>query len=198
MQPATPKNSRTRLFLFATLIVGGGAVLALGWGNWFSGVPSVTKPGLNYEPRGPIDTSGYQFFMGELKPWSGDASFEEIAKSWEKRGYRLIESIDDDLKTKKLADQQRIFALLFKATLFNYEGDPKRGYEELAKVRAEVQQSDVLAEKFLFTIIFAQGIVLIRLSPHHFCYQLAVFLTSVRHKPYGRTAAKPRQLAGWL
>ncbi len=144
------------------IAVAGTLGLLLGLGSWFSGPAVPSRPKVHYHPRGPVDTSGYTLFMGQLQAWSGDASLEEIAKAWEKGGTRLMERLDDDLKSKPMSKEERVFALIFRATLFNYEGKPTRGYEELAKLRAEVERDDLLAEQFLYTIIFAQGVTSLR------------------------------------
>ena len=171
MQLTSPKTSRAGLYVVAGLLLAGAVVvvLVLGRGTWFAGASSAPKPGLSYQPRGPLDTSGYNTFMSQLEPWSGDASFEEIASRWENHGYRLIERMDRDLKSKQMSDDDRIFSLLLRATLFNFEAEPTRGYEELTKLRAEVQRNDALAEKCLFTIIYYQGVTGLRRGENENC-----------------------------
>jgi hypothetical protein len=157
--------------LLVTLVVAGAAALALllPWTRWFAAAPSGPKPGLQYQPRGPVDVSGYKVFLQHLEPWSGDASADEIAKIWEKAGYRLIERIDRDVLANPLSDDHRVMAIFDKATLFNYEGEPKRGYEVLTQLRAEIEADDAVAEKFLFTIIYAQGITGLRRGEDENC-----------------------------
>ena len=137
--------------------------------TWFAS-PVVTKPALlTYQPRRQVDTSGYRWVVNKVTPWSPTASLEEVSKSWQGAGARLIEEIDRDLAKGGISDDMRLAALVTKATIFNYEGTPIRAGEILEQTRARVEGEDGLAEKWLFTIIYCQGITALRRGEDENC-----------------------------
>src|SRR5208282_1033431 len=60
-------------------------------------------------------------------------------------------------------DRGQLVALLnTKAILFNYEGEPNRGYEVLQEARSLVEADDRAARESLYTIIYLQGVTALR------------------------------------
>ena len=76
-----------------------------------------------------MDTSGFSWVANNLKPWWPTATLEEIRNIWQQPGRRIIGTIDADLADGGLSDDMRLAALITKATLFNYEGEPIRADE---------------------------------------------------------------------
>ena len=159
-------NAKT---LAALAAIGAAAALVLVWMFGFPATPAGPKPGLHYQPRAPLDISGYMIFMSELPPWSGDASLDEVAARWDKGGYRLIEQIDRELAAKPPSEEGLLLARYLKASLWNYEGDPSKGYEALKELRKDLERDDGAAEKWLFTIIYAQGVTSLRRGEDENC-----------------------------
>src|SRR5262249_6715581 len=84
-------------------------------------------------------------------------------------GQRNIARIDRELTSGTHSDSDRIQALLRKASLFMYEGQAKEAYQVLQQVRAEVEPSRALAGRWLYTIIFFQGVAGLRRGEHENC-----------------------------
>ena len=57
---------------------------------------------------------------------------------------------------------KRVVLLLSKATFFNFEGEPNRGYEVLQQARSLVEKNDEIAQKALYTVIYFQGVNALR------------------------------------
>src|SRR5205085_2763495 len=53
-------------------------------------------------------------------------------------------------------------ALLGKAMLLNFVGDPNRAYETLKQARSSAEESSEIAQEFLYTIIYFQGVNAVR------------------------------------
>jgi hypothetical protein len=167
-EPTTPRAAFPRwrlglgLALLAAVLVAAGIVLTR---------PSSRpeQKSLAYEPRKPMDTSGSSLVLGQLRPWGPDGSFDEMSKSWQEAGPRLLAAIDAELATPGMTDRLRVEPLLRKATVFNYEGEPKKAYEVLEQLRALVQRDPDLAEEWLFTIVYQQGVTALRLGENDNC-----------------------------
>ncbi len=167
----TAENSPLRRYvLLAVALLSGGAllVLALNLNTWFAEFPPI-KPGLRYQPRIAIDTSGFSTVAAAIQPWGGEASLEEVSQIWQKAGHRLIGQLDSRLAAGGPLDDSTAFTLLTKASIHNYEAEPTRAYEVLRQLRSQVAQDDVLSEKWLFTIIYMQGISSLRRGEDENC-----------------------------
>jgi hypothetical protein len=115
-----------------------------------------------YEPRRPVDTGGFSYFLAHLPPWKPDASLEEISKICSRLGYRDIEEIDRSLSELGKSDAQRFTLQVTKAILFNYEGEPNRAYEVLEQLRPWVENRETLERENRYTLIYLQGVTALR------------------------------------
>jgi hypothetical protein len=122
---------------------------------------SLAARGLNYQPRQPMDTSGFYEILGHLR-FTPEASLEEIRDDWQAVGPRLMAALDKALPPRGKSDSHRLLILLTKASIFNYLGETSRSYELLEQTRSWVEQHDKLAELGLYTVIFFQGVTALR------------------------------------
>ncbi len=150
------------------LVAGGVLVLvAVAW----VALDRAAAPGpgpapLPYRPRKPLG-SGYEAVTSKLR-WGANAPLEEIARQWDRAGYRFIEEIDRFLAGDHPPARQ-VGPLAAKAVLYNYEGEPGRALDVLARLRALVEADDALAAEWRYTLIFYQGISGLRLGENDNC-----------------------------
>jgi hypothetical protein len=117
-----------------------------------------------------LDTGGFGIASNGLKPWQDPTSFEEIRDAFDKLGYRSIRDIDRDIALGASIEQQ-IRGNALKAQLFLYEGDAKVAYQVLEQSRELAISSDVLAEKYLYLIVFMQGVAGLRRGETENCLE---------------------------
>jgi hypothetical protein len=116
---------------------------------------------LTYQPRQPLDTGGFLCAVAGLRPWKDPTSLDQIREAFDRVGYRNIEHLDRDL-ARGLGGEQAIRFLLVKAALLLYEGEPARAYETLEEARCRAEATDALAEQWLYTVVFFQGVAGLR------------------------------------
>lgn len=134
--------------------------------------PGGTRPGKNggaetpanakFQSRQTFDASGYSFVLERFKPWAADASLAEIARSWEHPGRDVIQDIDQKLASGKLSAENSAYLRMAQASCWIYEGDPKRAFDDLARLRLEMEQDQAVAEKYLYTLIYLQAVTSLR------------------------------------
>jgi hypothetical protein len=124
---------------------------------------------LDYRPRQQVDTSGLATVISALRPWRLGATLPEIASAWRGIGHRTIEQVDERLAAGPLPLRERLSYLLAKASLLNYEGEPKQAYQELSEARSEVEADGPLAGEALYSIIFFQGVTALRRGENENC-----------------------------
>jgi hypothetical protein len=118
---------------------------------------------LEYLPRfPPLDTSGFTEVQDNGPSWPPDATLPEVAESWRLVGHRGIKALDQMLAAPDESDARRVEHLLRKATLAHYEGEPEQAYQTLEDLRARVEGNAVLAERWLYTVIYFQGVTALR------------------------------------
>ena len=91
---------KTRLFLLRAaltvvsvgLAVGGAVHLLLPPSEPLAGRPEPPRKAASFEPRRPLDVSGYALIMSDMKAWTPDAPLEKVAESWDRVGYRKADS----------------------------------------------------------------------------------------------------------
>jgi hypothetical protein len=145
------------VLLLATVIGG----LYLG-ANPTSPTTVVAVPSLKYKPRMPIDSSGYGIVTSGVKRWSPSASLEEIAAAYRNVGAGIHRWLDQQLADPLLPDRLRVQGRVMRASLLNYEGEPARAYETLSETRTAIGADDGIAEEWLYTVIFFQGVTALR------------------------------------
>ena len=127
-------------------------------------------PNVEFRPRFEIDAVGFVSVGRAIEPWGSNASLEEIAKVWDKIGYRTIDRIDRQLAGKpKLTEMDRYSALYTKASLLNYEGDAKQAYRLLELARTIIESQDDLKKEMLYNLIFLQGVTALRQGENENC-----------------------------
>jgi hypothetical protein len=115
-------------------------------------------------------------------------------------GYRKIGQIDQDLAQEPPPDDKLVNLLLNKATYYNYEGEPEKAYELMEQARGLAEGRDALAEEWLYTIIYLQGVTALRLGENENCLLclgesaciLPISPSAVHTKPRGSQLAVER------
>jgi hypothetical protein len=166
------------VFLFvAALLMGCGEekeVSPLG-GKWKTGGVGERDSGstvsgeVDYQPRMVLDGSGYGWVMSAVKPWEPGASLEDIAERFRVAVRQSIESLDRILMDSGLSGDEVASARYSRSTFLNYEGDPKKAYDDLAVARGLVEKNPGIAKGFLYTIIYNQGITAMRRGENENC-----------------------------
>lgn len=127
------------------------------------------KDSLSYKPRQFDDDAGYGNVLKRMKPWPPNSTLAEVAARWEKVGFKHIQELDQYLATAPKQDGYDIVPLLNKASLLLYQGKADAACEILAENRKTIEGSDQLAEQFLFTNIYYQGIAGLRKGENDNC-----------------------------
>jgi hypothetical protein len=146
------------------------------WGHGEQQIADPTNPQqqkLVYQPRRPIDSSGFGLVTHKIPPRSANASLEEIASPWHRCGYRFITELDKFLELHRasgyLSADVLAESLVEKASLLNYEGEANKAYEVLEEVRAVLQDDALLMSRYLYTIIYYQGVTALRRGENDNC-----------------------------
>jgi hypothetical protein len=125
--------------------------------------PAVPR---GYLPRQRIDSSGFVTVITRIPEWPGTHSTEQIATAWKNIGGRLLGALEPEIEFQRAAHERPrdklAEALLQKAALLNYEGDPKRAYGVLEELRELVRTDPNLNADLLYTVIYFQGVTALR------------------------------------
>jgi hypothetical protein len=149
-------------------------VAGLGLLGYYSLQPSRTSLELSvpkriaYQLRQPGDTSGFQVVLTSVPEPRDYTSFEEVRQAYSQLGYRGMKKLDAALASIHSPEMERK-VLFTKAMLYAYEGDARQVCQLLEQVRKLVESSDELAEKWLYTVIFFQGVAGLRLGENENC-----------------------------
>src|SRR5438445_151536 len=122
-----------------------------------------------YQPRRSFDASGFKYVF--LRAWKDGTSLEEIREAFVDLGRRSVAHIDEKLANNTFSEAYKLEALLKKATLFLYDGEPKQAYQLLQQARTWAESSPDLAGPWLYTIIYLQGVAGLRLGENENCIQ---------------------------
>ncbi|MBI3411236.1 MAG: CRTAC1 family protein [Planctomycetes bacterium] len=114
----------------------------------------------HYSPRESFDTSGFTLATDRVKAWDPN-SLESMSAAWKDMSAQHIPDIDRLLLAKH-KDERRLKLLRDKAFFHNYDGQPAKAYAILEEMRALADARDDLAEKWLYSIIFLEGITALR------------------------------------
>jgi hypothetical protein len=170
--PTTLKNNHRRRLavrLSGLVVVAAIALAAILAFVRFAVPPAPAGSSIRYKPQQLRDTSGFILMTAKVEPWPARASLEEIGKSWERVGYRLVERIDNDLAGQDKLDQNTVELLLAKALALHYEGEAARAYEVLGNARSLIENNNRLAASYLYTLIFFQGVSALRIGENDNC-----------------------------
>ena len=78
-----------------------------------------------------MDTSSLHSALSHLR-WPLGSSLGEIGENWKGVGARLAEELDKALPPPGKSDTHRLAILLSRASVYNFEGEPKKAYDLLA------------------------------------------------------------------
>jgi FG-GAP-like repeat/ASPIC and UnbV len=131
--------------------------------------PPTPEKRLVYRPRIPFDTSGFTNMQACLEPWKDPTSLEEIRAAFVGLGHRTIARIDEDLVRNNYSADQQVQIQLFKAAMNLYEGEAREAYKTLVQARSDVESSPLLAEQWLYTVVFVQGVASLRRGEDENC-----------------------------
>ncbi len=132
--------------------------------------PPLKRAALSYRPRFPFaETNSYVAATGNILPGNAAASLQTIAQREGPTGHRLVELIDRELEQNQLFTDDRICFLLAKTIALLCEGEARPAYSALEEARRCAEKNDRLACKYLFTIIYLQGIAGLRLGENENC-----------------------------
>ena len=184
--------------VLAAAAVSGASVIRYSRGS--VGAPKTERPPRKYQAKKPIDTSGFTAVLPILEPWPPMASLKEVAQVFRGVGHRNIDRIDKQLAQPEFPDQRRIVFTLAKAALFHFDGEPNRAEQVLAETRAWLDDKDALAEQWLYSVIFYQGVTAMRLGENENCIEcrgessciLPISVAAIHQKPHGSRLAIER------
>ncbi|HEY2785198.1 MAG TPA: CRTAC1 family protein [Fimbriiglobus sp.] len=159
--------------------------------------PAAPKRILNYQPQQNVDTAGYEAALSGLRPIKDPSSLESIRDAFADLDRLGIAEIDKRLASNDLPVEDKPGLFISKAGLFMYGGDPDAAYQVLQQARALVESSDRLAEKWLYSIVYFQGIAGMRRGETENCLEcrgegaciLPIPPTAVHLKPTGSRLA---------
>ena len=129
--------------------------------------PSAPRQ-IAYHPREPGDTSGFTVALTSVPQTRDFSSFDEIREAYTELGLRRIKKLDAAV-AGGVSPEMEIKVAFTKASLYAYEGEVREVCRLLKQVREQVEASDELAEKWLYTIIFMQGVAGLRLGESENC-----------------------------
>jgi hypothetical protein len=122
-----------------------------------------------FQPCQHVEDSGYSAVNEYITSWKPDATSEEIRKSFDRFGYKMIEQLDEEMRRSTLTPSQKLAATFMKATVLNYEGEPKKAYAVLEQIRSELEQNPSAAQTTLYTVIYLQGVTSLRRGENENC-----------------------------
>lgn len=179
------------------LLLGGAAAvgfLMLRGGDSKTSNPTVQVP---YQPRVPIDTSGFLLVRVSVPPWKEPASLEEIRDAFSQITTRVNNRLDEAVVRSGGSEDMQIEVLLNKASLFMYDGEAKKAYDLLTQTRLRLTSAPELAARWLYTTIFFQGVASLRRGEDENCVDcrgegaciLPLRRTAIHVNPAGSTQA---------
>ena len=125
-----------------------------------------------YQPRLPVDMSGFSPLTSAIKRWKDPTSLEEIRKAFVDLGHRGIAEMKNSLPTGFSSNTRReVYQLIMIATFHLYEGESRQAYQILGEARRMAESYESLAEEFLYTVIYLQGVVGLRRGEDDNCLQ---------------------------
>jgi hypothetical protein len=186
--------------LAASLVVAVAAAVVIRYSGGSVSRPAAERPSRKYQVKKPIDTSGFTAVLPTLEPWPTTASLKEVAQVIRGVGHRNIDRIDKQLAQPDFPDQRRIVFSLAKAALFHFDGEPNQAEQVLAETRAWLDDKDALAEQWLYSVIYFQGVTAMRLGENENCIEcrgessciLPISVAAIHQKPHGSRLAIER------
>jgi hypothetical protein len=161
--PPAPANAgRFRVWILLVAVTAALAALVCFHNRSGRHAAATSPPNtIEYKPRAQYDLGGFGLVYENVEPWPPGASLAEIATSWRRVGYRGIAEADGFLDSGP-PPAERIHALMTKAALLNFEGEPDEAYRVLELTRTEVEAHPTIAAQLLYTVIYSQGVTALR------------------------------------
>jgi hypothetical protein len=186
---------KTILFLLSLAVVAGGIAFYLTRDDPLPEEPPGPET-LVYQPGKNVDTSGLYYAILGHKPWDDPTSLEDIKKALVRIGYRNIKEIDEVIASGQTAGRT-IDCLVAKAGLLLYEGEPVKAYGALEEARRRAESSPALSERWLYTLIYFQGVAALRRGETENCVNcrgegaciFPLSKTAIHNKPTGSRLA---------
>jgi len=130
---------------------------------------STSDSSLKFDPRFPLETSGFPLIVQNVKPWDPLAPLAEIGDAWRDVGKRAIQKIDEELAAPDLPLNKVCGQLFLKSILLNANAEPKKAYEVLEKVRELIKHSPEGDREARYTAIYLQGLAGLRRGENENC-----------------------------
>jgi hypothetical protein len=163
------KVSRLALVLVAVLVTGGVVLVLVNSWRFLPASSVHDEPVVHYQPRKALEPGGFFTLAAGVRPWPASASLDRISDSWHRAGQQQIEGLTRSLAQPGLNSEQKVQGLLTKATLLNAEGDPIQAYQNCVQARALTEDNEALAQQWLFTIVYFQGVTALRRAENENC-----------------------------
>ena len=143
--------------------------MALAFAGRFVTRTARQGPPLSYAERKAIDTSGFTTILPGMEPWPRSSSLADIREAFRDIGPRKIAQIDRLLGTSSVNDEEQLLMRFVRASIFQYDSDPKRCSKALEEIRSWLLDRGPLAEQWLFSLIYFQGVSAMRLGENENC-----------------------------
>ncbi len=197
------RGSRGRWVTIAKVLAGLLILTSLGCAAWLqygralTTKPAIGGPPLQYAERKAIDTSGFTAILPAMEPWPRSSTLAQVREAFRDAGPRSIARIDQNLTMPSVTDEQRAVLRLVKASIFQYDADPKSCSLTLEETRSWLEKNRDLAQKWLFSVVYFQGISAMRLGENENCIMcrgessciVPINAAAVHTKPSGSRAA---------
>ncbi len=129
----------------------------------------TTAKSVVYSPRSDFDTSGFTLVAQTRPKWSPQISLEELGRIWDHPGRQALASIEEYRQQPNLPLEERIKAGLTQVMYLNSEGDTEEAYRLLKELRTQVEADNHSAAKWLYVLIYYQGVTSLRLGENSNC-----------------------------
>ena len=130
--------------------------------------PATDPARAAFQPRKPIDTSGFQFIIANVK-WDERASLAAVARAWERPGRDLLDEFDRRKGLPSPDTQARMNFLLLNTTTHIYEGQPDRAYEVASEARRVAESASGVTAEWRYTFVYLQGVTALRRGENENC-----------------------------
>lgn len=165
--PRTPRGRTARRLLIAATLLAAIAVPLVAWnfpGTW------GRSPHWDYSPRQPLDTGGYTVVGTLVGPWDPNASLKELSDRWDGAANRSLAKLDAELAQRSPSDvAARVEGLVLKASILNYEGEPKKAYQALEEIQTLLKGNEALAREAYYSTLYLQGVSALRRGENENC-----------------------------
>jgi ASPIC and UnbV/FG-GAP-like repeat len=124
--------------------------------------PTEPIPAIPYRPREDISTDGFGYLSAKVWPWAKTAGLEEIRGRWLETAPRLLRALDAGIADPDSAPAARVRLMIDKSCVLNAEGRPLEAYRLLERTRAIVEDNPSIAGRWLYSVVFYQGVAALR------------------------------------